>query len=226
VIQGVIKQLLDRRRRRSNNARVPLPKNLVGKITGELDPPPELIPDPVTQVVVLSLSVRCQVCAHPQRAEIERRYVTTKPSGISSWLVEQGFQRVTASVIKKHFIDCVVGELILSKGAAQSAENFKARVEKLVSRCEGYLDEFDDQDSGDNGIKAPKDWKGLSGVLNQLRTALELYGKACGHLGPDSVINIIESPQFQAIIVPIAQITATCAQCGPTVERLLTEDGS
>jgi hypothetical protein len=203
---------------------VPLPKNLVGKITGE----PDTSPDPpvvtVPQPVMDRAGVRCRVCAHPQRHEIEKRYVTATPAGIAKWLSEDGHERIPASVIKKHFEVCVVGELILSKGAQQSAENFRARTEKLVSRLEGYLDEFDDQDSEDvGGIKSPKDWKGLAAVVNQLRASLELFGKACGHLGPDNVINIIESPQFQTVITTIAQITVQCPHCGPAVKNVLTD---
>jgi hypothetical protein len=198
---------------------VPLPKNLIGKITGE--PPPSPEPAPIVPQVFDGHGVRCKVCAHPAREEIERRYVTMNPRGITRWVADNGYPTLSVAVLEKHFRDCVVGELLLSKGAQQSAENFRARVEKLVSRCEGYLDEFDEQEPSDFG----KDWKGLSSVLNQLRAALELYGKALGHLGPDNVINIIESPQFQAVIVPIANITARCEHCGPSVEKLLTTDG-
>jgi hypothetical protein len=200
--------------------RVPLPKKLADKITGEIDPPPDPI---VQQPIMPSAGVRCRVCAHPQRAEIESRFVNSTPAGIAAWLTENGYPRVTGQYIKKHFDRCVVGELVRSQGAQQSAENFRVRIEKLVSRLEGYLDEFDDQDDAVDGVKMPKDWKGLSAVVNQLRASLELFGKACGHLGPDNVINIIESPQFQTVITTIAQITVQCNQCGPAVKNVLTD---
>jgi hypothetical protein len=199
---------------------VPLPKKLADKITGDPDPPSDSSPDPVAPEI--TSSSRCRVCTHPQRHEIEKRYVTAKPSGIAAWLVESGHIRLPTTIIKKHFVECVVGELILSKGAQQSAENFRARVEKLVSRLEGYLDEFDGQDNEADGIKMPKNWKGLASVANQLRASLELFGKACGHLGPDNVINIIESPQFVSVITTISKITVLCPNCGPAVKDVLT----
>lgn len=177
---------------------------------------------PIVHEIFDERGARCKVCAHPAREEIERRYVTTNPRGISRWVADNGYPTVSVPVLEKHFRDCIVGELLLAKGAQQSAENFRARCEKLVKRIEGYLDEFDDQETPD-GTNLPKDWKGLSSVLNQLRAALELYGKALGHLGPDNVINIIESPQFQAVIVPIANIAARCEKCGPPIEKLLSE---
>jgi hypothetical protein len=88
---------------------------------------------------------------------------------------------------------------------------------------EGYLDEFDEQGEGEDGIKPPKDWKGLAAIANQLRAAIELLGKASGHLGPDNVINIIESPQFVTVATNIAQVTVQCPNCGPAVKTILME---
>lgn len=197
---------------------MPIPKALANKIEGKNEIPPAA--EVVTAVVMDRAGVRCRVCAHPQRTEIENQFATLKPAGIAKWLRDGGMPQVPAPIIAKHFETCVVKEILLSKNGQRSAENFLARVDKLVSRMEGYLDDFDEQDPDKQG---PKDWKGLSAMANQLRASLELLGKASGHLGPDIEINIVESPQFIAIAAPIAQITAKCAHCGPAVKNILTD---
>jgi len=206
---------------------VPLPKNLRGKINGESDPPVRVTSEASNELATMARTgSRCLVCAHPNRAAIEEKIVEFKPPAIARWIVENGWPSISSDVVKKHFAVCIVSEVVRDKGAQRTAERFVARIEKLVGRMEGYLDEFDAQDSDDiGGVKAPKDWKGLSAIANQLRASLELLGKASGHLGPDNVINIIESPQFVTVATSIAQVTVQCPACGPAVKNILM-DGS
>jgi hypothetical protein len=199
------------------NRRVPIPKALANKIEGK----PEETPVQIVAATETDLrGARCRVCLHPQKSEIEDRFATMRPQGIARWLIEHGYLGVPASLIKKHFDVCVVGDLFMAKNGQQSAESFRNRIDKLVTRLEGYLDEFDEQEPGQFG----KDWKGLSAVANQLRASLELLGKASGHIGPDNVIQIIESPQFQAFVIKVSQVTVQCDRCGPLVEAALDEE--
>lgn len=195
---------------------MPLPSQLKSKIS----PAVEVVTAQVEPRPVRS-GKQCRICSHPNRSEIEEMYAYVSPRGIADWLLRQGFDPVKEFAISRHFKQCVAGDMIRGSNAARSAETFISRVEGLADRLEGYLDEFDAQDSKD----APKDWRGLSSVVRELRAALELLGKTLGHIRPDIEVNIIESPQFVAVITPIAQITAKCSTCGPAVKTVLTEGG-
>lgn len=195
---------------------MPLPSQLKNKINPNSEAlPVQVVPKPVTQ------GSQCKICGHAQRSEIEEMYTNVSPRGIADWLLRQGFDPVKEPAINRHFKNCVAGAIVRGASAARSADAFITRVEGLADRLEGYLDEFDEQDPDKNG---PKDWRGLSSVVRELRASLELLGKTLGHVRPDVEINIIESPQFVAIATPIAQITARCSNCGPAVKAILTED--
>lgn len=194
---------------------MPLPSQLKSKINPASEVlPVQVVPKPITS------GSQCKICGHAQRSEIEEMYAHVSPRGIADWLLRQGFEPVKEPAINRHFNKCIAGAIVRGASAARSAETFISRVEGLVDRLEGYLDEFDAQDNKD----APKDWRGLSSVVRELRASLELLGKTLGHIRPDIEVNIIESPQFVAIATPIAQITARCSNCGPAVKAILTED--
>lgn len=198
---------------------MPLPSALKSKITPAVTVKPEIIiPKPV------SSGGRCQLCQHPNRSEIESMYADNVPARqIADWLLRNNFPAVKDTSINQHFKKCVAGALLRGSGAARSADAFLTKIEGLTDRLEGYLDEFDSQDPDKSG---PKDWRGLAAIATQLRSTLELLGKTLGHVRPDVEINIVESPQFQTVVMPIVQVTAKCPHCGPIVESMLTEENS
>lgn len=200
---------------------MPLPSGIKNKITPTPDPPVPVASVPVTPKPITAGSP-CKVCVHEQRAEIEEMFTHVSSRGIADWLLRQGFEPIKEPAINRHFKKCVAGAVMRGASAARSADAFVTRVEGLADRLEGYLDEFDEQDSDKNG---PKDWRGLSSVVRELRASLELLGKTLGHVRPDIEINIVESPQFVAVMTPIAQITAKCPMCGPAVKTVLTDGG-
>ena len=200
------------------NGQMPLPSALKNKIT-------PANPEPVIEVVKpIVAGGRCYVCKHDQRSEIEAMFADqVSARKIADWLIRQGHVEIKEKTIFKHFNECVPGALLRGSRDKRSADTFLTRIEGLTDRLEGYLDEFDSQDPDKSG---PKDWRGLAAIVNQLRSTLELLGKTLGHVRPDVEINIVESPQFQTVVMPIVQVTAKCSHCGPIVESMLTEENA
>lgn len=186
---------------------------------------------PITEVVPKPVKpgTQCRVCAHEHRSEIEEMYTNVSPRGISDWLLRQGFEPVKEYALNNHFNKCIAGAIVRGARAARSADAFTSRIEGMLDRLDGYLEEFDQEKAlcAQCGVdiekSGMKDWRGLSGLLREWREAMALYGKVLGHVRSDIEINVIESPQFKAVVMPIVQVTAKCAHCGPTVERVLTE---
>jgi hypothetical protein len=181
---------------------------------------------------------QCKVCQHDWRAKIEAHYADNRGARwIADWLLRASVENskilhVKERTILAHFDKCVKGAVMKSESSTRSADAFLGKLEGLSDRIEGYLKQFDESGHVCGKCREPdeeapkpreKDFRSAAALLREARSILELWGKTLGHVRPDTVINIIENPQFLAVVNPICEVTAACSRCGPMVAGLLGE---
>lgn len=201
----------------------------LGTVTPEAPPAPVEVDRPAPG------GRKCGVCSHPHRDAIERLHNDERaPSYIRDYMIRHNWgPEITLVQLKNHFGKCLAKRVQKAGYTDRSAQAFVEAIERLRDKIEAYLDEFEDGAHVCSRCREPdealrsggKDWKAATGLLRELREVLTLHGKTLGHLRPDVEVTVINNPQFLAVVDPICEITAACANCGPRVERVL-ESGS
>jgi hypothetical protein len=128
----------------------------------------------------------CTVCVHPERDEIDAAIV-----GPESNRSIAGRFSLSESSLQRHAAAHVSEALarIASNRVDESNRSLLARLEALVGRVEAILDQAEQSGKVTTALSA----------VRELRSLLELLGKATGELKPDgaiTVVNLATSPDW------------------------------
>lgn len=121
------------------------------------------------------MAMPCKVCSHPDRNTIDR--LLAEPFCVNRDVARRF--KLTPHAVGRHSRDHVPRRLAaaVSNGSALSARSLLERVESVVTKLEGLVEQSPEPAA-------------LLGVVAQLRPYHELLGRVTRELQPDTVVNV------------------------------------
>lgn len=152
---------------------------------------------------------RCTVCRHDRREEIE----IDATRGVPLRDIASAYG-VGHMAVQRHRDNHLSPALIATERAivAGGRRSLMERLESLAEKCEGWVKEAEDAAPSD------RDMRLVLAAARELRSTLELWGKATGELverGPQVAINVNTDPQIaqlKAIILAALEPHPEAAQ--------------